>query len=160
MFRLARHLFTLSSSVSLTLFPIAGVLCACSYRDGSIDHPLTLYYSAAERVQLAHGYGCVFVMRYRQVPAPPTPGGWPRGTSSPDIAGFMTFDVTGQQWLRMPYWFVLVLTAVPWIRLAITRGRSRHVARRVAAGLCTRCGYDLRATPGRCPECGELIRQP
>jgi len=42
-----------------------------------------------------------------------------------------------------------IFGAVPVWRLSRGR-RSRR------AGVCGRCGYDLRATPDRCPECGVM----
>jgi hypothetical protein len=44
--------------------------------------------------------------------------------------------------------------------LPLARLARRHLRRSVRLGLCTRCGYDLRATPGRCPECGTISPVP
>jgi hypothetical protein len=49
--------------------------------------------------------------------------------------------------LAVPDWFlmaVFLLLPIWWIR-----GPALH-----REGCCTACDYDLRATPGRCPECG------
>ena len=53
----------------------------------------------------------------------------------------------------MPYWVVVGVTAVLPIR-RYAKWRSRR--RRSARGLCLECGYDLRGTPDRCPECGTI----
>ena len=55
---------------------------------------------------------------------------------------------------HVPYWFVVVVSALPSC-LWLARAHARRVrARRARLGKCARCGYDLRATPDRCPECG------
>jgi hypothetical protein len=54
--------------------------------------------------------------------------------------------------ISFPYWSLFfAVSAGPWLLLSPAILRSHRRRRR---GLCPSCGYDLRATPGRCPECG------
>ena len=52
--------------------------------------------------------------------------------------------------ITLPFWF-LVLITVPIPAVEIAR---RIRKRKLGIGQCTSCGYDLRASPDRCPECG------
>ncbi len=54
-------------------------------------------------------------------------------------------------WLTI--WPALLLPLIWTTRRGVQWRRER---RRRNAGCCVRCGYDLRATPERCPECGHV----
>jgi hypothetical protein len=61
--------------------------------------------------------------------------------------------------LNLPYWFLVGVTVILpalSLRSAIRRSRGR---RRIKSGMCQYCGYDLRASPGRCPECGSEVAE-
>jgi hypothetical protein len=59
--------------------------------------------------------------------------------------------------LTLPFWLILIaLGALPAFRaLAVWRARRRR-----REGHCAKCGYDLRASSERCPECGTPIPVP
>ena len=51
--------------------------------------------------------------------------------------------------VSFPWWCVAVVTAV-----LPAAGLRHRLRRQRPPGLCRHCGYDLRGTPDRCPECG------
>ena len=54
-----------------------------------------------------------------------------------------------------PYVAVVpLLAALPMAVLIRMLARIAKLRIRTRRGLCPRCGYDLRASPDRCPECG------
>jgi hypothetical protein len=71
---------------------------------------------------------------------------YPPGSKGVDLRG-----------LTIPY-YALALAFAPLPCWAALR-RARRAARR-RRGCCTACGYDLRASPARCPECGAGVTGP
>lgn len=59
-------------------------------------------------------------------------------------------------WAMMPYWAIqallLIIPIIAWLK------RRRRIRTNEFGKIpCDNCGYDLRATPERCPECGTEI---
>jgi tRNA(Ile2) C34 agmatinyltransferase TiaS len=56
------------------------------------------------------------------------------------------------QKIWFPTWIGIVLSFSPLMILLVERSFRRRPPCQ-----CRRCGYDLRATPDRCPECGTVV---
>jgi hypothetical protein len=82
--------------------------------------------------------------------------------SHPPVAGFFLGRGANQDgrttMMMVPLPFAVSLMAV-LPALAMTRHvRRQRRGHRIASGCCAACGYDLRASPQRCPECGAVPR--
>ena len=69
---------------------------------------------------------------------------WPRYLFSRYAYGFH------QRIATVPLWLLAAMFSLPKTVRALLKKRQ------LPAGCCPTCGYDLRATPDRCPECGTV----
>jgi hypothetical protein len=173
--RLARHLFTFCSVVSLLLIVAVCLLWVRSYWVADIVERGIVRLSERDASGISvRGQLALNINPTRQMPETPT---WRwycyTRTESPAMWDINYGETSGQgnvgpfllaryddpedhevfYDLVTPHWAVALLSAVlPFMRLrsfftSVCRRRFRQ---------CSNCGYDLRATPDRCPECGAI----
>jgi hypothetical protein len=73
------------------------------------------------------------------------------------LAAFVTyrfFTDRGDRATSHAIWAVGGFGMAAGMAVTIANRRAAMRDRLRAAGLCPSCGYDLRASPDRCPECG------
>jgi hypothetical protein len=158
--RLARHLFTFSAAVSLLLCVAAAAMAVRSF---SVEDQLE-YLSPDERLlMLISKNGRLDVLYLAAWRAGDDPG-FTYMQGSPDTYGGTDYSkrvlgfgadvqLNGGRFVNIPYWFLALAAAVPPF---VALKRIRHRRRLNRRGLCAVCGYDLRASPDRCPECGTI----
>ena len=179
--RFARRLFTLCSAVSLMLCVVVCVLWVRSYWVSEAVFQIVFIspWGLHERLRIVISNRGVLGfedtdnqwrvdargMRMRRSPGfhyvTPAEYAPARGRGVFGRLGFasdhtLTQDTVGRVGRRryaVPYWALAAASGLAPAVWCQRRGRRRRSAR-LAAGLCPACGYDLRASPERCPECG------
>jgi hypothetical protein len=161
--RLVRVLVDVASVASLVLCVATGVLWVRSYR--ACDR---IVFCGSERaLALTSERGALdFSDLPQQWVNRPVGWSWMTGELRPlpiqrPPFGFRADD-NGTSWGRCTFAYAphaaacVALGILPALAVPRLVGRYRR-ARRSARSLCVSCGYDLRATPDRCPECGKPV---
>ncbi len=65
----------------------------------------------------------------------------------------LAYGTEHKQIVELPFQAVLLVLLISPLPPVLRTSRRQYRRRQ---GLCASCGYDLRATPGRCPECGTV----
>ena len=158
-----KHLSKILSALSLLLCVAVGVLWVRAQRqyDSIMYRGSDRFYAFGMRPGGIH-FGTQPSRPLRQ-----TPFGW-QWKSEP-LAGLTFADTWQHRFLGLkleryeagdelvlsyylvPYPYPMILFG---ISPALWLWNRRRFGQVVASGLCPTCGYDLRATPERCPECG------
>jgi hypothetical protein len=139
----------------VAFFTPSGRLQAAGLDQGRVYFFLSNLPFGPERTLTVDHVGCThedFQNLLGQVEAP-LPPPWERWGLRHGHADAGTMDPADAwyQYASGPGWILLPLAAIPFAlrlrRLLIRRRRWKR-------GLCIECGYDLRESTGRCPECG------
>ena len=168
-----RRLLNLLTAWSLLMFVVVAVMAARALVTWDVLHvrlPRHVVFLSVSR-------GDVLVGGWSRGEHDPGPGGFLRHQSltpaererywqafvAPHVAwryaGFYSAhdpagDPKSKVSVGVPLWLPLVLLAAAPAARAVLFARRRRRQGRLKRGLCPACGYDVRATPDRCPECG------
>ena len=71
------------------------------------------------------------------------------------VALYLFFN--GFAWRSLSFWiFVYTVIVAFFVTFGVVVLALRRINRGKSDGRCRQCGYDLRSTPDRCPECGTV----
>jgi hypothetical protein len=85
-------------------------------------------------------------------------GWWKWAASAADASGRkILYGYTTGYWVKD--WLIVVITGFLPASAFILWFNTRRQTNRGKKNICRVCGYDLRATPYRCPECGTVPRR-
>jgi hypothetical protein len=162
-----RHVFNVLAAVSLVLCVGTVVMWVLGYASNQFIYYVNdagsrrcyievsngdiAFQSMAERMGAAAGFAYIYAGSRTDMR-----GDFDNKRAGWRIGGFAVASIPDPRgtwfWLMMPAWFVALVLAAP-SAIWLVRSKRMHVA-----GFCRKCGYDMRATPDRCPECGTAVR--